>query len=193
MVRVFEVRPNVEEDPFQHFLIDGDDSVSWPIFDLMSWPNPVTDWPPVRLYADRPTLPRPDFVHLWGASSPVVSTTLPDEIRQILPISGELLPVDVEGERLEWFHVTKVLNVVDRDATTWEPHGVGNPLAFHMHRPSQVPVFRVPENNASTVYCVQGHGEFDFKAIVEQHELTGLAFREAWNSDVGGIRRESRW
>jgi len=160
-------------------LADGDDDFSSPWFDLMSSPNSVADlWSPPPLYADRPTRSRPDFVHLWGGLGPVLAATLPDDVRDMLAISGEALPVDVEGEQLAYFHVTEVLNVLDRDATVWEG-GAARVLEFHAHRFYEVPLFRIPENNAAQVFCLEGFSEFEFKSLVEERGLTGLAFVEA--------------
>ena len=56
-MRVFRVRSDLKNDRFQTFHIDGDDDFSWPWFDLMTSPNPVSHvWSPPPLYADRPTL-----------------------------------------------------------------------------------------------------------------------------------------
>jgi hypothetical protein len=192
VVRVFEVGVNTDEDRFGHLLIDGDDEFSFPFFDLMASPNPVADrWTSPPVYVDRPTLPLPDFVHLWGGDF-VLGADVPDDLRQLLAIAAELLPLDLDGERLDYVHVTKVLNVVDHTKSVWDAAGVGNPLAFLQHRLDELPLFRVPENNASQTFCTQGYGEFDFKGRVEDEHLTGLTFREAWNSDVGGILREWR-
>ena len=192
-VRVFEVDFDVSEDHFQTLLIDGDDDFSRPWFSLISSPNSVwQQWRPPPLYADRPTRPRPDFVLLWGGLGPVLAATVPQDLRDLLAISGELLPVDVEGERLSYLHVTEVLNVLDRDASVWEG-GAARVLEFHAHRFYEVPLFRIPENNSAQVFCLEGFGEFQFKTMVEERGLTGLRFVEAWNSVVGGIRKEPRW
>lgn len=85
------------------------------------------------------------------------------------------------------------MNVVDRANSVWEPSGAANPLAFHLHRLPEVPLFRVPVNNATQVFCTENLGEFDFKSAIEESGLTGLTFREAWNSEVGGIPRVWNW
>jgi hypothetical protein len=142
---------------------------------------------------DRPTLPLPDFVHLWGGNSFVLGPTAPDDLRRLLSASAEMLPVHFHGQRFDYAHVVKVLDVVDRANSVWDEGGSANPLAFHVHRFLELPLFRVPENNASQIFCTQGVGDFDFRTLVENAHLTGLTFREAWNSDDGGIRREWRW
>lgn len=192
-MRVFKVRSNLEENRFHTFLIDGDDDFSDPWRDLMSSPNSVLQrWSPPPLYADKPTLPRPDFVHFWDGLGPVLAATVPDDVQDLLAISGEALPVDVEGERLSYLHVTEVLNVLDRDASVWEG-GAARVLEFHAHRFYEVPLFRIPENNSAQIFCLEGFGEFELKTLVEERGLTGLRFVEVWNSVAGGVYEEPRW
>ena len=193
---IFEIEHDLAENGFQTIALDGDDSYARPYVSLMADPNTVRDrWIAPGVCVDRPTLQQPDFFHLWGGLAFVLGTTVPEDVRETLRISGELLPVMLDGVELEYLHVTHVCNVVDKSQTEWddEEDETSDALAFFVHRLPAVPLFRVPENNASQLFCSQGYGEFDFKSLVEARGLTGLLFREAWNTDAGPIRKVWRW
>lgn len=83
----------------------------------------------------------------------MLGPTVSDDLRRLLAISAELLPLDVDGRRLGYVHVVKVLNVVDQANSVWDEGGAANPLAFHVHRFFELPIFRVPENNAVQIFC----------------------------------------
>jgi hypothetical protein len=196
-VTIFQIEHDLAEDRLQTLALDGDDSYGFPYIRLMSEPNTVMErWTTPAVYVDRPTREQPDFFHLWGGgASFVLGTTVPEDVRETLRISGELLPVSLDGVELEYLHVTEVCNVVDRSKTEWDDEidEISDALAFFVHRLPEVPVFRVPENNAAELFCSQGYGEFDFKALVEARGLSGLTFREAWNSESGAIRKVWNW
>ena len=184
-VRVFQVRTDLLDDLFQTLAIDGGDEFSWPFLELVEQPNPVRPaWAPPPVYVTEPTHMRPDFMHVWGIGWPVVGPTVPDVVREDLRISGEYLPVILDGTTLDLLHVTTVLNVIDEDSSHWTGSRF-DALGFHVHRLHEVPLFRVPQNNATGLFCTQGFGEFDFKRQVESLGLTGLMFQEVWNTESG--------
>ncbi|MEY2432286.1 MAG: hypothetical protein QOC92_2011 [Acidimicrobiaceae bacterium] len=190
--RVFEITTDLLNARFQTLAIDGDDEFCWPLFDLAEEANPLgSRWIAPPVYIGEPTRARPDFLHLWGVPWPVVGPTVPEHLRHELLISGEYLPVVLEGATIDLLHPTTVLNVVDERSSHWTGARF-DALEFDVHRFIEVTVFRVPQNNASGLYCTQGLGEFDFKSRVESADLTGLSFDEVWNSELGAIRRQPR-
>jgi hypothetical protein len=148
-------------------------------------------WKPIEFYIDNPLLPRPDFYSL-GVGAFVCNERARVVGGEPLEMTGELFPVTVEGEKGTFYvyNCTNCLNVVDPENSVWETLGefklLGKP-AFFGERFGEESLFKIPQNGASNIYCLERSGEADdgeFKAIVEKHGLTGLEFELVWSDEL---------
>src|SRR3954467_15729647 len=99
-------------------------------------------------------------------------------------MSGEFLPIQVEGEtRKYWiYNVTNSIQVLDAQHSKWERLGP-KPTDRILERPAFISsrfgeecIFKIPEDRGASMYCAEFTGDPDdgeFKAVVESHGLTG--------------------
>lgn len=147
-------------------------------------------WNPIELYIDTPNRPHADF---FGFTFGILLCN--ERSREIasepLEMSGELLPVSIEGlsERFWIFNPTNCLNVIDAEKSGWR--FVGRSKEFReLYRPHFIAerfglatLFKIPEDGYTRLYCFERSGDpedGEFKAIVETNGLTGLRFKEVW-------------
>ena len=114
------------------------------------------------------------------------------KVHHFLDPAGELLPLLYDGEKFWLFNCTECINAVNRDASEWYINPDTNKRAwvtkwaFHPERFTQS-VFSVPELSCSGILVSEecGDPKFEFKAFVESEGLTGLVFKELWDSEAG--------
>jgi hypothetical protein len=158
-------------------------------------------WKIPQFYIEEPLLPRPDFFWLDPAAF-ACNEKARLHSGEPLEISGEFLPVRVEGEKGKFwiYNVTKTLNVLDPKQSLWERIGPGKAdrilrkPSFIASRFGEEVIFKIPENRGACIYCVEYTGDpedGEFKALVEKHNLTGLRFDLVW-SDEKRARRTAR-
>jgi hypothetical protein len=161
-------------------------------------------WKPVELYIPKPRLPRPDFYE-FGQGVFVCNERAALIAGEAMEMTGELLPVSVEGETGKFYvyNCTNCLNVLDKKNSTYEDlvgdgsiMGLEQP-AFIASRFGEETLFKVPEDFGIEIYCLELTGNPDdgeFKAVVEQNGLTGLEFELVWSTGKEKIksRKKSR-
>ncbi len=133
---------------------------------------------PPEVYIDRPKLKRGDF---WSFSPfhtfamPVASA---EKVRLFLEVAGEVLSLPYKAEMFSVLNVLKCADCVDPET---EELGI-------LHRSyiaDRVPpgIFRDPNGVYMFVSESTGDSTTEFKAYVEHEKMTGLIFREVWNSE----------
>jgi len=148
-------------------------------------------WRKLKLYIDKPRLPRPDF-YTFGWLMFVCNERARTIAGEALEMAGELLPVSVEGDKgLYWaFNCTNCINVTDLESSKWRKigktgnHRILEKPAFIAERFGEESIFKIPDNNGGPIYCLERTGDPDdgeFKAVVEKHGLTGLDFELIWS------------
>jgi len=147
-------------------------------------------WKKQKLYIENPRLPRPDFF-TFGIGKFVCNERARELVAEPLEMCGEFLPVEIEREEGKYwlYHVTHCLNVVDDKKSKWRYLGPGHSSriidrpAFIGERLGEESLFKIPEDNGGTIYCLERTGDPDdgeFKALVGQHHLIGLEFELIW-------------
>jgi len=155
-------------------------------------------WRVPTLCVNMPRLPRPDFFNF----SPefVCNQRVVELAGEPLEMSGELLPVKVEREKGRFFvfNCTNCINALDHKRSKWAAVGAKSKRlvkpAFLPERFGEPTLFKIEEDGATRLYCVERTGDPDdgeFKALVEKHGLTGLRFESIW-SDIKGSQRVSQ-
>ncbi len=193
-MRVFEIDFDVSR--YQVLLVDGSDEFAFPYLDTMAFLEGRLGnaWKPPPVYVDKPLLKRPDIFHLVGATGMVFGPRALAELERFALWVGELLPLPFESEVLQLLNVVEVINCLDEDSTVFDG-GRATVLEFHAHRIAEAPIFRIPQNQSTQLFCHEGVAEpyWEFKAAVELAGLEGLTFTEVWNDQDGGFERKPRW
>lgn len=149
-------------------------------------------WKCPTFVIEKPLVPRPNFFNTCLAfACDERARTLAGEPMEM---SGEFLPIKVEGEKGEYwiFNCTNCVNVVDAKRSQWQKLGPG-PQDRMLKKPSFIAsrfgeetLFKIPEDRGTRLYCAEFTGDPDdgeFKAVVENHGLTGLSFELVWKDD----------
>ncbi|MFZ2657444.1 MAG: hypothetical protein WAX69_21090 [Victivallales bacterium] len=158
-------------------------------------------WKTPTFYIEKPLIPKPNF---FNVSLAVVCDEKAREITgEALEMSGELLPIRIEGEKGEyWFYnITNTINVVDHKKSKWKKLGndgdqVLNSPVFIPSRFGDETIFKIPEDRGTRMYCVEFTGDPDdgeFKAMVEHHQLTGLEFELIWSDEKHAGKCKALW
>jgi hypothetical protein len=145
-------------------------------------------WKRIKLYVADPKHPRPDFYQFGGGCGEFVCNQRAREITgEALEMAGELLPVSVEDEKgPHWlYNITNCVNCVDRKRSRWNSNTrlLERP-AFHAGRFGEESLFKIPDDNGASMFCLERTGDPDdgeFKAVVESAGLTGLEFKLVWS------------
>jgi hypothetical protein len=112
-------------------------------------------------------------------------------LESVLAQAGQILPLIYQGETFGLLNVTQCVECLDPDRTRWVfGESTGKPIriarcAFLSSRFPRSSIFKLPQTARSEILCYEGilDSDDEFKAPVEQNEMTGLRFREAWSSE----------
>src|SRR5579864_8267019 len=114
-MKIYHVVPDVNQ--YQSFLVE-DDRV-WETeeltFDCMS---KASSWNAPDVFILKPKLRRGNFFNLC-AGTLVLDMHATETLEDLLEMSGELLPLDHQGEKFTVLNVTECVNVLDTKATKW--------------------------------------------------------------------------
>lgn len=151
---------------------------------------PFSKWRSQTFYVDKPLYPRPNFFHI-GVGVFVCDEKARELAAEPLEMSGEFLPIKVEGENGKFwiFNCTNCINAVHAKASKWRKFGP-RPEHRMLERPAFISsrfgeecLFKIPEDRGTVLYCTERTGDVDdgeFKAVVENRALTGLEFKLVW-------------
>src|SRR5438128_6302126 len=93
----------------------------------------ASSWSAPSVFILHPKLERGNFLHL-APGALVMDESTTEELRDLLEMSGELLPIDCVGEKFWISNVTECINVLDEDKTEWLYDKGDGPIkryAFH--------------------------------------------------------------
>lgn len=137
--------------------------------------------------------PKSDFLYS-GIDFLICNEKARDLAAEPLEMSGEFLPIRVEGESGKYwiYNVTNTINVFDSKKTVWRKFGpepdarmIEKP-AFIASRFGEESIFKIAEDRGTLMYCVERTGDPDdgeFKAVVEQNGLTRIEFKLVWTDE----------
>lgn len=182
-MKVYRVRPDVNR--FQYFMFEnGSDGLSDRMtFDGSSGKSEA--WVPPAVFIYKPKHKKGNFLELWGTGSLVVDEIALNQLRDLLEMSGELLPLPHKNSMYHVLNVTECFNILDDNKTQWLYEPSSGPIksyAFHANRFSESPLFKIPETCRTDILTIEGMKDPDdeFKPRVEKLGLTGLVFDELW-------------
>lgn len=143
----------------------------------------LESWSPIDFYVDNPLLKKGNAIHI-AAGVIAYDKFSVDKLSSFLEMSGELLPIVVDGESYYLHNVTEVINALNDDDIVWNVHqGVKTHIlkyAFHKSRMSESSLFKVPETVNVDIYAYSGlkDPEDEFYSMYHTLGLEGLIFEE---------------
>src|SRR5687767_2960900 len=133
MMIVYRVLP---DESFQHLDSTGDEFSGKYAIPSMG-KSIAADWVPMRLFVDKPRLPRGDFMSLTDELY-ACSRQLACRLEPVLKTFGELLPIEIENVQDEYvlWNVTAALDALDQERTIYNvyPTGRGLPKSYAFKR-----------------------------------------------------------
>ena len=151
-------------------------------------PGKASGWTPPAVYIHKPKLIKGNFLDLWATGGLVVDEVALDHLRDLLEMSGELLPLPHKNETFHVLNVTDCVNMLDEKRTRWR-YGKGrlpiDEYQFHADRITEAPLFKIPETSNYETLTATGLNdpEEEFKGRYERLGLTGLLFEELWTDE----------
>ena len=145
----------------------------------------AADWIPLEVkYAiDRPSderRPKSAFPLIGLSSVLVLSNEAKLLLQKLLLGHGELLPLDCDGERYWAFNTLNLVDVVDLDRSEVDYFEDDRTEILNIRRYAlkslddfSLPIFKVPQMNSVDIFVSE-----DFRKVVEDAKLDGLAFQE---------------
>ena len=143
----------------------------------------LSSWNSIDFYVDNPLLKKGNTVHI-AAGVIAYDELSADKLSYFLEMSGELLPIVVDGENYYLHNITEVINAMDSDETVWnERQGVKTHIlkySFHKSRLSEPSLFKIPETPNADIYAYSGlkDPEDEFYSVYATLGLEGLIFEE---------------
>jgi len=149
-------------------------------------------WRPPAVYSYQPQLKACDFWSFQLLAAFATPPRVTKDLELFLSIAGELLPLPYKGEQFSVLNVTECVNCLDEQRSEWV-YGkkTGKPIriakyAFHRDRMPESSIFKIPQTARADILCYEGLKDpvDEFKPTVEKRGLTGIKFRELWQSDA---------
>lgn len=186
-MKIYRVRPDVNK--FQYFMLEDQ---TLELSDMMTFdgtPGKEETWVAPSVYIFKPKQKMGNFLALWGTDALVVDETALEQLRDLLEMSGELLPLPYKDRLYHVLNVTECVNVLDDQRTQWLYEKGRPPIktyAFHKSRFTEAPLFKIPETCKSEILTFEGLKDADdeFKGRVERLGLKGLTFEEVWTDQT---------
>ncbi len=158
-------------------------------------------WRRIELHFSEPLWPRADF-YTFGRGKFVCNERAKKAAWPVMKDAGEFLPVSIEGEKEAHFifNVTRCGPYIDPTKSIWECGAdetadldmrILAAPAFNPDSFGKETVFKIPESSGA-MYCLERNRDSkEFKALIEDHGLTGLKFELAWSKQCGPLPLES--
>lgn len=188
-MKVYRVVPDVSR--FEKLFPDDDKVWETGLLTFDGTPKGAT-WQPPKVFVLEPKLSKGNF-RAFAAGALVADATACLALEN-LDEFAELLPLPYGGDILQVMNVTGCFNVLDEEKTRWVyGQSTGKPIriakyVFKSSRFTEVPLFKIPETCRGEILTIEGlkDPEDEFKFNVESKGLTGLLFKELWDSERPG-------
>ncbi|SEM83736.1 imm11 family protein [Lihuaxuella thermophila] len=142
------------------------------------------DWKPIEMFVPdaKKELPKSDFPNFL-TDVPIFNQNAKNAFYELLRPNGEFLPVIIEGEKHYAFNTINRIDALDEEASDvkrFKSSGRIMKVIKYKFIPEKVQgqvIFKIPQDPGS-VYVSN-----TFLAKYQEHELTGLMFREVWHAE----------
>ena len=195
-MKIYRIRVDVEK--YRWILWTDDPVPAWQMF-FQCEPKP--QWTtPIRCYVDDLRQESGNF-YQFASDALTFDDTALEGMRDIFEMAGEILPIELEeeyvqgayrpGGRLYALNVLECVNALDKEKSEWYLGSAGQKIslrkyAFHRNRMPESSLFKVPEDNYSSVLTYVGlkDPEDEFIGRYQALGLTGLIFEELWSDEM---------
>ena len=185
-MKIYKVKLDVNR--FQG-LLPTDQSVWSKDILTMDGSSKTAVWKPLDVYVHSPNLKVPDFFNLAPGCLAFNQKTC-EILRDYLEMSGEILSLTLNKDKLCVLNVLEVVNCLDDNQAKWE---IGKRTGakiriekyeFFPERFSESTLFKIPETCRGEILTVEGlkDSEGEFKHAVETNKLKGILFEEIWSN-----------
>ncbi len=160
------------------------------LFDFNCSPM-LNNWKSDGWYIYNPIDPKSNFYCTPGGVLIFDEKVYESDLYTLLEMSGEILPVEIEGEKFYFLNVMECINALNKEATKYETYLDGTKSSiiekhvFHPQRIGGNPLFKIPETRRNDVLCFEGISDpwDEFKGRYDELGFTGLEFIELYDSD----------
>lgn len=147
----------------------------------------ASHWQSLDVFIGNPRRKRGNFFGMCPGTF-LMDSLASDRLLELFEMSGELLPVNLEGETLFALNVIDCVNALSESDTTWvygRTTGARiriEKYVFIRSRLTETPLFKIPETCRGEILTAEGlkDPEDEFKFNVESSGLQGLIFEEVW-------------
>lgn len=159
--------------------------------DLNEGDSRAAGWKPPPVEQVDADLEESDF-SMPDSGALIVNPRACEVLRRLLEEAGELLPVPYKGETYHFLHVTRYVDALDLELTTFNRIGEIKRYAFVPEKLAGVGLFKIATMWRKgepvcelELYLAAGHRgpDHDFRALVKAHTLRGLEFKKVWDSE----------
>lgn len=182
-MKIYRVVADVNE--FQYLMLQ-DESLELSETTTFDGTPKAAKWSSPEVFIYKPNHKKGNFPDFWATSTLVVDETALEQLRDLLEMSGELLPLRYKSSLYHILNVTQCINALDEHKTEWFYEKESGPIkkyVFHANRLAETPLFKIPQTCKSEILTVEGLKDPDdeFKGRIERLGLKGLNFVEVWN------------
>jgi hypothetical protein len=146
------------------------------------------DWKPVDMYVFNPKKKKGNFYSLGGVGALVFDEQTLEIMRTVFEMSGEILPLNLDGSEIYALNVLECVNALDQKNTKWEYYDNGEKRKilnhfFHRSRITESSIFKIPETSKTQVltYSEIKDPMDEFFSLYMKYNLRGLQFEEIYN------------
>lgn len=178
-MKIYNVRTNINEYQYLEHKFDANDtSMQLHDADILCRCQHITEsLTPPEVISTRPKLKRPEFWNFAPFFTFAVSPASLEKVRHFLEEAGELLPLPYQSQV---FSVLNVLRCVDYQVFPELAPGRLHQAKAEGNIPHSI--FRDLNRVKLYVSETDGNPATEFKAYVEHAGMTGLIFRQVWDS-----------
>ncbi|MDO3628861.1 hypothetical protein [Mucilaginibacter sp. BT774] len=168
------IMPNIPEDDLLEFVI----------FDCNKKDE---SWIKTNWYVYNLKEKKGNFFEINGGALAFDQQVYDSELFTLLEMAGEILPVNVGGERLYALNVLECINCLDQENSKFDYYDDGTKgrilkYAFH-RRLTESSIFKIPETSRGEILTYSGvkDAEDEFYSLYKQLKFTGLKFEELYS------------
>lgn len=145
------------------------------------------NWTDINWYIDNPKLKKGNFYHIHGGSFAFDQQVYDSELFTLFEMAGQILPINVEGQKLYVLNVLECINSLDQENSKFNYYDNGTRgrilnYTFH-NRLTESSIFKIPETSRGEILTYTGikDSEDEFYSLYKQLNFTGLIFEELYS------------
>jgi hypothetical protein len=150
----------------------------------------ISQWPNVNWYTYNPKNKIGNFFTIGNSGAFAFDRKVYEsELRTLLEMAGEILPIMVGGQELFILNVLECPNTLDERTSMFHYYPSGNrgkllQYVFYDDRLTESSLFKIPQTSRSQILTYTGvkNASDEFYSVYHSLKLTGLVFEEIYTS-----------